>query len=180
MVKSKCIPGYEGKYFATWDGHIYRRLKNGKNKELKGYVKGNTYCIKLTSFCGQTKEYMFNRIIWQTFKGPIPKGYLVVRKTRILTDNHVANLTLRTKNQHGIKTGPKSRSKEVELLDDEGLVIDSWSSARKAAKDLFVSYQTVMDICNKKIKKTPIVNVRWAKYRSIKKEPVSSANGTSQ
>lgn len=154
----KWIPGYEGKYFATFQGEIFRKLKNGKNKQLKGYKKTNTYCVKL---CG--KEFLFNRVIWETFKGPIPDGYLVVRRTPILEKNDLHNLRLRTKEQHGVKTGPTSRSQAVVLLDDQNEVIDSWSSARKAAKDLFVSYQTVMDICNKKIKREPVVNVRWEK-----------------
>ncbi|MBO0441522.1 hypothetical protein [Candidatus Enterococcus ikei] len=162
QMNKKWIPGYENIYFATWDGHIYRQLKNGKIKELKGYVKGNMYQVKL-SINGVCKEYPFNRIMWETFKGEIPKGFLVVRKIAVLTENGMHNLTLRSKNQHGKRTGPRSRSQAVELLSETGVVIDSWSSARKAAKDLFVSYQTITAICNKKVKKKPIVKVRWAR-----------------
>lgn len=154
----KWIPGFEGKYYATWQGEIFRIFKNGKQRELKGYRKGNNYCVKLSP-----GEYMFNRVIWETFKGPIPEGYLVVRKTSVLTENSMNNLRLRTKSQHGKKTGPMSGSRAVELVDDEGNAVDSWASARKAAKDLFVSYQTVMDICNQKVKRKPLINVRWAK-----------------
>lgn len=155
------IPGYEGKYFATWDGCIYRSCKNGKKVELKGYRKGNLHCAKLSNGVGY-KEMPFQRAVWMAFKGPIPDGYLVVRKTNVLTMNGMNNLRLRSKSQHGKKTGPMSNSKEVELLDNQGEVVDSWPSARKAALDLYVSYQTVMDICNGKVKK-PILNVRWAR-----------------
>lgn len=161
----KWIPKYENKYFATWDGRIFKQLKNGKTRELKGYVKGNTYQVKLARN-GVYKEYSFNRVIWETFKGKIPDGYLVVRKISVLTENGMQNLTLRSPAQHGKRTGPKARSKAVELLSDDGTVIDSWSSARKAAKDLFVSYQTIMNICNKKIKKKPILNVRWVREKA--------------
>lgn len=155
------IPGFEGKYFATWNGCIYHSCKNGKNIELKGYHKGNLYCVKLSNGVGY-KEMPFQRVVWMAFKGQIPDGYLVVRKTKILTMNGMNNLRLRSKSQHGKKTGPMSNSKEVELLDNQGEVVDSWPSARKAALDLYVSYQTVMDICNGKVKR-PILNVRWAK-----------------
>lgn len=158
----KWISGYENKYFATYQGEIFRVYKSGKIRQIKGYKKDNTYCVKLT-IDGNSKEYLFNRIIWETFKGPIPDGYLVIRKTNIGSNNHIANLTLRTKSQHGKKTGSTSRSKEVVLLNDDNEIIDHWSSARKAALDLFVSYQTVMDICNGKTKRKPIVNVRWSK-----------------
>ena len=156
------IPGYEGKYFATWDGRIFHSCKNGKNVELKGYRKGNIYCVKLSNGT-EYKEIAFQRVIWMAFKGEIPPGYLVVRKTNILTKNGMNNLRLRSKTQHGKKTGAMAKSKEVELLNDQGEVIDSWPSARKAALDLYVSYQTVMDICNHKIKRKPLINVRWAK-----------------
>lgn len=158
----KWIPEYEGKYYATYDGHIFHVFKNGKEREIKGYIKRNMYCVKLSD--GQRYyELPFQRVIWMTFKGTIPEGYLVVRKTNIKTMNAMTNLRLRSKKHHGKKTGPMASSKEVVLLNDDNKVINSWSSARKAAKDLFVSYQTVMDICNKKIKKKPIVNVRWAR-----------------
>ncbi|OTN84034.1 hypothetical protein A5819_003584 [Enterococcus sp. 7E2_DIV0204] len=166
QMNRKWIPGYEDKYFATWDGHIYRQLKTGRIKELKGYVKGNTYNIKLT-INNVSREYCFNRIIWETFKGEIPEGFLVIRKISVLTENGMHNLTLRSKKQHGKKTGPKSRSQAVELLSEDGSVIDSWASARKAAKDLFVSYQTIIDICNKKVKKKPIVKVRWGRKDEV-------------
>lgn len=156
--QEKWIPGYEGKYFATWQGQIFRVFKNGKVRELKGCQHGNCWVVNLG-----LNSFQFNRIIWETFKGPIPTGYLVVRKISVLSENGMHNLKLSTKAKHGKKTGPTSRSKSVELLNDGGDVIDSWSSARKAAKDLFVSYQTVMDICNKKVKRRPIINVRWEK-----------------
>lgn len=160
------IPGYETRYFATWQGQIFRIFSNGKTRELKGYKKGNKYCVKLADGHGNYNEKLFNRVIWETFKGPIPEGYLVTRKISILTENGMQNLRLRTKSQQGRKTGPTSRSKEVVLMDSGGQIIDSWSSARKAAKNLFCSYQTVMDICNKKVQK-PLFNVRWT--REVKK-----------
>lgn len=149
------IPGFEGRYSATESGKIFHHYKSVTPRELKGYLKGNSYCVKLNG-----KEYNFNRIIWETFKGPIPEGYLVTRKLNILDQNYLANLQLKTKAEHGKKTGPKAKSKAVVLMDENGNVIDSWTSARKAAKDLFCSYQTVMDYCNKKVKK-PMINVRW-------------------
>lgn len=155
--QEKWILGYESKYYATKHGKIFRVFKNGKKRELKGYKKANVYCVKLSN-----KEFLFNRVIWETFKGSIPDGYVVVRKTSVLTENSLENLRLVSKKQHGAKTGPRSRSKEVVLTNDNGEIINFWPSARKAAKDLFVSHQTVNDVCNGKIQKT-LINVRWAR-----------------
>lgn len=161
-ANQKWIPGHEGKYFADMQGNIFRLYRNGKIRRLVGFQNGNVWVVKLTDRNKVTKELQYARVIWETFKGPIPPDYLVVRKLSILNENGILNLRLRTKSQHGKKTGPTSRSKIVVLLDDEGNIVDSWPSARKAAKDLFVSYQTVSDVCNGKVQK-PVINVRWGK-----------------
>lgn len=41
-----------------------------------------------------------------------------------------------------------------------GVLVRSWPSSRKAAKDLFCSYQTVLDTCHGKVKK-PSFDVRF-------------------
>lgn len=153
------IPGYENKYFATESGRIFRHSKNGKHRELKGYQKRTNYVVKLT-IDDKTKEHAFNRIIWQTFNGEIPKGYVVDRKIKNLRNNQLSNLECVSRAKSGERTGGMSKSKPVEMLDENGEVIDWWKSARKAAIDLHCSYQTIMDICNKKVKK-PMFNIRW-------------------
>lgn len=157
------IKGYEGRYEITTDGEIFRFFKNGKKRHLKGYRKNNTYCVKLTDTAGKATEYSYGRLVYESFKGTIPDNYVIKHKNNLVSDNRLINLRIVTMSERGKNTGPSSRSKPVELLNDNGKVIESWTSARKAAKDLFVSYQTVMDICNKKIKKKPLINVRWEK-----------------
>jgi len=74
------------------------------------------------------------------------------------------NLELLEKSKHGILTGyQKSQSKEIQLLDEKGNVIKEYRSSRTAAKALYVSYQTILDICHGRIKKEAIVNVRFKK-----------------
>ena len=154
------IEGYENKYSCDSLGRVFRHHKNGKIRELKGYIKKNKHVVKLTK-SGKCEERTVSRIIYKAWIGHIPHGMIVIRKNGILRDSHPDNLYLTTPRKHNKKTGALSRSKPVELLNDDGEVIDSWPSARKAAKDLFVSYQTVMDICNKRVKKAPLLNVRW-------------------
>lgn len=45
-------------------------------------------------------------------------------------------------------------------LYKHGVLVRSWPSSRKAAKDLFCSYQTVLDTCHGKVKK-PLFDVRF-------------------
>lgn len=159
-MKNKWIPGYEKKYFATKEGEIFRVLNNGKTRQLKGYKKGQYYCVKLTGEDG-TKEKQFQRVIWETFNGSIPNGYVVFRKSGHISNNALDNLAIRSKRQQGKLTGATARSKKVELLNDKGEVVEAWTSARKAAKALHCSDQTIIDYCNQKIAK-PMFNVRWA------------------
>jgi len=153
------IKGYENKYSCNELGQIFRHYKNRHPKELKTYVHHNRHVVCLHK-SDNGKEFIVSRLIYETWIGSIPKGAIVIRRNGILVDSHVDNLELSTYQKRSVVTGGTSRNKPVELLDDDGVVIDSWSSARKAAKDLFVSYQTVMDICNRKTRKK-LVNVRW-------------------
>lgn len=74
------------------------------------------------------------------------------------------NLELLEKSNHGTITGyQKSQSKEIQQLDENGNVIKEYRSSRTAAKALYVSYQTILDICHGRIKKEAIVNVRFKK-----------------
>ena len=44
---------------------------------------------------------------------------------------------------------------------ENGKLVKSYTSSRKAAADLYCSYQTILDICNGKVKRKPLVDVRY-------------------
>lgn len=160
MTNQRWIPGYEEKYFATKSGRIFHVFPSGKMRELKGYEKGNVYAVKLG-----LKEMNFNRVIWETFRGPIPPGFVVIRKLTIRTENGLHNLRLKSKSEHAKKTGALSQNQAVLQLDEKGNVIDSWTSARKAAEDLFISRQTVCDYCNRRVKR-PLFQLKWERGKA--------------
>ena len=51
-------------------------------------------------------------------------------------------------------TGSISRRKTVAKINRSGEIIEVYPSARAAARDNFMSYQTVIDRCNGKVKST--------------------------
>ena len=59
----------------------------------------------------------------------------------------------------GKRTGYISKSKRVVEVKN-GEIIRDWPSSRKAAKDLYISYQTVSDYCNNKVE-SPMFNLMW-------------------
>ncbi|MDR2833258.1 MAG: HNH endonuclease [Streptococcaceae bacterium] len=149
------VPGYEGIYYATEDGFVWRVWKNRTPTRLEGYKKDNLWAIKLLG-----KEYVMSRVIWESFKGRIPANKVITRRNKILSNNSLYNLKCVNKSDRSKKTGAMSKSRSVEQLDENRNVINSWTSARKAAIDLHMSYQTVADYCNRKVKR-PMVHLRW-------------------
>lgn len=165
----KWIAGFEGKYYCNKNGEIYRRYAT-KDRRLTGHNKSGIWVVKLTTKEGKRKDYNFGRLIYETLKGPIPYKHVIKKKNKYVHDNSLANLKIVSTSELGKITGAKANGKPVEQLDDEGKVINSWTSARRAAKDLFLSYQSVSDICNNKVKKK-VVNVRWERsYPSERKK----------
>lgn len=162
------IPGHVLKYYADINGSIWRVWKKTEPTEVKGYINKDKYVVKLTKD-GKTIERVKHQLIWLAFNKEIPDGYIVARINGVKKDIYLQNLVLRTKREHGRITGPRSRSKEVVQLDLNKKEINSWRSARRAAKDLFCSYQTVMDICNNKTKKC-VFNLKWAESDGRKKK----------
>jgi hypothetical protein len=155
----KWIPGFEGIYYADINGKIWRVSKTVKDSEVTGSVVRGKYIVKLRK---DNKSYGLKKqqLIWKSFNGDIPKGYIVVRKNGITKDTYLQNLTLRSKSEHGKKTGHRSRSREVVQFNDKGEEINSFRSARRAASSLHCSYSSVSEICNKKVK-APIFNLMW-------------------
>lgn len=132
------------------------RKQNPKNgyKYLKPFRKRNIYLVKI-----KDKDMNCARLVANAFIKKLNKEDRVYHKNRIENDNNYRNLEIISLKELGKRTGYISKSQRVaEVKDDE--IIRSWSSARKAAKDLYISYQTVIDYCNNKVSK-PMFNLMW-------------------
>lgn len=134
------------------------RKKNPKNgyRYLKPFKKWNSskYVIKVDG-----KELTVSRLVANAFIRPLQKGDTVLHKNRLDFDNYYRNLLIMNKKQCGKATGGISRSKRVVLLEGDEIK-RMWKSSRKAAKDLYISRQTVSDYCNNRTKKK-MFNLMW-------------------
>ena len=141
-------------YYVSDQGRAKRIYANGREYEV-GWWNGKKVnpqmCMKING-----KDIFMKTIIWKTFKGEIPKGYLIAHKNGLKRDNSIYNLYLTKPKDLGIITGHKSKSQKV-INRSTGRI---YRSAREAGKKLYCSYQTIMDICNGKTKK-PLVDVYW-------------------
>jgi len=143
------IPGYDGKYKINFYGQIRRRLKKG-DKELHPYKKctNGKSAIKLNC-----KEQLVSKLMRITFIGELPQGMVLYHKNGIKTDNCLANLEIITKSEAGRRTGRRNESEiAIVKISDEGEVVDFYRSAREAGRRNFMSYQTILDRVNGKVK----------------------------
>lgn len=90
----KDIPGYEGLYQVSNLGRV-KSLRFNKEKILKqSFIKGY-YDIKLAKN-KVGKRFSIHRLVYMTFKGPIPEGLQVNHINEIKSDNRPENLNLLT------------------------------------------------------------------------------------
>ncbi len=145
------------------------RKKNPKNgyRYLKPYRNKNKFVIKING-----KEKTCSRIVAHYFIRPLNENDCIYHKNHYEFDNRCRNLEVISRTELGKKTGHISKSQRVVETKD-GEIIRDWTSARKAAKDLYISHQTVMDYCNKKVKK-PMYDLMWEEdYFEMIFEPFS-------
>ena len=111
--------------------------------------------VKLKLADGIFKEMRLRNVVAEVFLKSDPNKTCLVHKNGDYWDCSVWNLKWVNRSELARKTGGKSRSKAVVLVDENTLeVINWWSSAREAARDenIFISHQAVTDRCNGKVK----------------------------
>lgn len=147
----KPIPGYNGIYEIDTFGNI-KKTRGNKAGKMKPTVKKGHFTIRLQTPSGVRKEERVHKLVQFTFLGSTPKGKVLYHKNGDKQDNCVNNLGFIDRKNLGKMTGHKSKQKAVIKLDECGEVVQVYRSAREAGRDNFMSYQTIMDRCNGKVK----------------------------
>lgn len=176
----KDIPGYEGKYQASYSGEVRRVFASGKTRSMRQFRKTSAKAkkilrerlfVKLTDSDGKAKEVAVLKIMVMTYFGEIPEGKVPYHKNGVVTDNWVSNIGFISRSELGKRTGGISKSKPVIKIDRYGSYIEAYKSARECGRCNHMSYQTVMDYCNLK-NKTVIAPdgyiYAWENEKSIK------------
>ena len=109
--------------------------------------------VKLTRD-GKSREEIVMQLIAKTFLGVPPLGHVAYHKNGCQYENHIQNISYISKCELGKRTGAKSRRQPVAKIDCNGEVVEVYSSAREAARKNYMSYQTIIDRCNRKCKST--------------------------
>lgn len=145
------IPGFYGVYEIDYHGHVRRTRGKGKHT-ITPITKRGVAVVRLV-LNGHRNEYRVSSLMAKTFLAPPTKpGMVLYHPNGVKKDNVVGNLEWITKKELGKRTGADSRRKPVLKLNQQGEPVKCYSSARAAARDNFMSYQTVIDRCNGKCK----------------------------
>lgn len=156
MVETwKDIPGYDGKYQCDREGNVRRVYQSGKTRLMTPYhkkMRGSQRLVVKLTINGKSKAEILLQIVAKTFLGECPDGCVPYHKNGCQYDNYVNNIAYISNKELGKLTGANSRRKPVAKIDSNGEVVEVYSSARTAAKANYMSYQTVIDRCNGKVK----------------------------
>lgn len=150
----KDIEGYEGKYQVSYEGKIRRLYLSGKTRLLKPYLKQYRRKVLFVGLTkdGIKKEFPVHTIVARAFLGEPKEGQVTYHKNGLIRDNWVSNLAYIDRKKLGQMTGAQSRRKGVVKIDSDGEMVDFYPSARQAGRENFMSYQTIIDRCNRKVK----------------------------
>ena len=164
MSEWRDIPGYDGLYQISRMGEVRSWKwrpghKASKPRLLTPFLRkqgrqGHTVYVKLSDPQGyhgrDVKVLTLMRDVWMG--GPQP-GKVVYHKNGDLRDNCLYNLGFIDRWKLGRRTGAKSRRRPVAKVTPDRDIVAVYSSARAAALYNHMSYQTVLDRCNGKVKK---------------------------
>lgn len=159
MSDFRPIPRIEG-YSINTDG-IVRNDKT--NKIVKSYIKHRKMTVTL-NVCGKRIGKSVNTLMKYAFWGIFDDEISLYHINGSKYDCSLVNLRPMNKYELGKISGGQSRRQAVEKLTAEGTSLEIYSSARQAAKANHMSYQTVIDFCNGKIKRKTAVDgniYRW-------------------
>lgn len=157
----KDVPGFGGRYQVSTMGRARRIYpKSGVVRMKKPYLRQRreksanrkAYMIKMTYPDGRAVERQLLRVVAETFCD-IPDGMLVVHRNGLHSDNSLNNVAFVSRKGIGHTYGRLcGRRRPVCKINKDGHVVEIYNSARAAGKANHMSYQSVMDRCNNKIK----------------------------
>lgn len=134
----------EGVYACNYG--IFFNIRTKRFSKAQRYKKGYYVVIN-------RKTYNAARIMYEAFNGAIPDGFVVYSTLR-LKDLDIHHLKAIPKSEFAAIAGScNSVNQMVEVRDLENNYIGTFRSYRKAATILHISYQTVMEYANGKVKK---------------------------
>lgn len=143
------------RYYACSDCTFKKIYKNGSVCISKPWKHHNVYEAKI---CG--KPINASRLLAKAFvKYDLQDDEVVIVDGKLKLEN----MKIVRKEKWNAKVAPKASAHRTRMIGyfEDGKLVKTYPSSRKAAADLYCSYQTILDICNHKYKREPLVDVRY-------------------
>lgn len=159
------IPGYAGVYQISDMGSVRSWRWRGQHRAARPHLlqpfmrkhgrgtSGRGLFVKLTDEAGRSKDVSVLGLMVETWLGGKRPGRVPYHKNGDLKDNWVGNIAFASRRELGRKTGASASRMPVAKVTPAGDVVAVYPGARAAAKANHMSYQTVLDRCNGKVKK---------------------------
>jgi hypothetical protein len=105
MTEWKPVYGYEDCYAVSDDGQLARTLTYGSKPKPRWKIcaprpKKFGYITYHLSKDGIAKDKLAHKLVWEAFKGPVPKGLELNHKDSVRSNPRLDNLELMTRSQN--------------------------------------------------------------------------------
>lgn len=149
------VPGYDGKYQASTEGNIRRRLADGRTEPVsvydnRGYRK-NYFTVKLTRPDGRRQERPLLRVVAETWVPEQIQGRKVAHRNGLKSDNSVWNVVLMTKEAIMRRIGGQYGRKAVTHYKN-GEFVEVYPSIAAASRATGYCISTITKRCNGDLK----------------------------
>lgn len=128
-------------YEISDQGRVRRKHKN-KTTYLKPISNGYTLGVAILP---GNKKTSLARAVWETFRGPIPEGYIVIYKNGCNSMPDLYNLDIMEQRKFkSEQLAKRNVDRAIKVKDNDTGVI--YKSMRQAEKSLFVANGVIRDI----------------------------------
>lgn len=144
------------KYYAYPDCTVRYTKKSGGMRTLSNYKHKSKWAVKINKKKVNAARIYAKAFIKRDLNSDdcvlVYGNELKLNSLKVVDRSKCASIT-------GSLASSRYERKNIGLFK-HGVLVRSWPSSRKTAKDLFCSYQTVLDTCHGKVKK-PSFDVRF-------------------
>jgi len=147
------IPGFDGRYYVKQDGTVWHRRQKAQDSQVKGYRCGRSRArrLHLTPYGGESRMIAMSKVMRSTYFKDMDPALVLHHVNGLESDWSIWNLKPMTRKELGQLKNRKGTARSVFKIDPKtGDVLKIYPSARAAARDNYIDYQTVLYACNGK------------------------------
>lgn len=136
---------FPSRWYVTCDGRFYRLyIRSGKKHELMPYLHHGIWTVRIGGFDEVSAARVYARYFMDLHDGE----YVLLKSNNW----DVNKIEIVDRQKYITENNRQAFGKAIGLYED-GQLVKQWPSTRAASSDLYISRQTVSDICRSRYKK---------------------------